>query len=344
MGNEIVDIMKSKIINMESRRSFLKKTGKGTLFSTMVLASSSAYPFSQIPKQENTGSSMRIGIIGAENSHTIGYGKLFNTDKKFPGFEVKYVWGETEEFAKRAVEEGNIPNMVTNPNDMLGKIDALIVDHRHAKYHLEAATPFVKAGIPTFIDKPFCYRVSEGKEFLAMARETGTPVSSFSSIRQSDATFDIKKQLESLGEFNHIVSLGPADIESKYGGIFFYGVHIVEPLLFLFGENIDRVRISKNGKNATANLAYDDGKMATLIFKNLSYGWETFVEIEEGVIKLESRVEERDPARNYVDMVEMFLTGKEPRSHQSILAGVAVLEALEKSVITGDWVDVPSID
>ena len=42
---------------------------------------------------------------------------------------------------------------------MLGKIDALIVDHRHAKFHLEAATPFVKAGIPTFVDKPFCYRV-----------------------------------------------------------------------------------------------------------------------------------------------------------------------------------------
>ena len=329
---------------MDSRRSFLKKTGKGTLFSTMVLASSSAYPFSLLARREKTSGNMRIGIIGAENSHTIGFGKMFNIDKKFPGFEVKYVWGETEEFAIRAMKEGNIPNMVSDPVDMLGKIDALIVDHRHAKYHLEAATPFVEAGIPTFIDKPFCYRVSEGKEFLAMARKAGTPVTSFSSILQSDATFDIKKQLESLGEFNHIVSMGPADIESKYGGIFFYGVHIVEPLLFLFGENISKVRISSNEKNATANLAYDDGKLATLIFKNMSRGWETFIETKEGLIKLESSVKERDPTRNYVDMVEMFQTGKEPRSHQSILSGVAVLEALEKSVITGDWVDVPDID
>jgi predicted dehydrogenase len=321
---------------MESRRSFLKKTGKTALFTGMVLSSSSAYPFSLKP--------MRIGIIGAENSHTIGYGKMFNTDKKFPDFEVKYVWGETEEFAKTAMEKGNIPNMVANPNEMLGKIDALIVDHRHAKYHLEPAIPFVKAGIPTFIDKPFCYRVSEGKEFLAMAREAGTPVTSFSSVRQSDATFDIKKQLETLGEFSQIISLGPADIDSKYGGIFFYGVHIVEPVLFLFGENINMVRVSRNGKNASASLAYDDGKLATLIFKNISHGWETYIETKEGVIELKSRVEERDPARNYVDMVEMFRTGKEPRSHRSILAGVAVLEALEKSVITGDWEDVPDID
>ena len=329
---------------MESRRSCLKKTGKSALLTSMVMASSSAYPFSLIPKRGKTGSDMRIGIIGAENSHTIGFGKMFNTDKTFPGFEVKYVWGETEEFAMKAMEKGNIPNMVSNPSDMLGKIDALIVDHRHAKYHLEAATPFVKAGIPTFIDKPFCYRVSEGKKFLAMAREVGTPVTSFSSVRQSDATFDKKKQMETLGEFNHIVSLGPADIESKSGGIFFYGVHIIEPMLFLFGENVNRVRVSRNGKNASASLAYDDGKLATLIFNNMYSGWETFIDTKEGLIKLDSSVEKRDPTRNYVDMVEMFRTGKEPRSHQSILAGVAVLEALEESVITGDWVDVPGID
>lgn len=329
---------------MESRRSFLKKTGKSALFTSMVLASSSAYPFSLIPKRKQAASDMRIGIIGAENSHTIGYGKMFNTDKKFPGITVEYVWGETEEFARNAMEKGNIPNMVSNPKDMLGKIDALIVDHRHAKYHLEAAAPFVKAGIPTFIDKPFCYRVSEGKEFLAMAREAGTPVSSFSSVRQSNASFDIKEQLESMGEFNHVVSFGPVELDSKYGGIFFYGVHMVEPVLFWFGENVSRVRVSKNGENANASLAYDDGKLVTLMFSKIAHGWDTFVETEEGVITLASSVEESDPGKNYVDMVEMFRTGKEPRSHESILAGVAVLEALEQSVLSGDWEEVPGID
>ena len=328
---------------MGSRRSFIKKSGKGALFTTMALGSSYAYPFSAAQAQEGAEPEMRIGIIGAENSHTIGFGKMFNIDKKFPGIEVQYVWGETEEFARRAVEKGGIPEMVSHPDEMLGRIDALIVDHRHAKYHLDAAAPFVKEGIPTFIDKPFCYRVSEGQEFLAMARELGTPVTSFSSVRQSDGTFDMKEQLETLGEYQQIICLGPADINSKYGGIFFYGVHMVEPLLFLFGENIDRVRVSKNGNNASASLAYDDGKLGTLIFKNISRGWETFVETGEGIIELKSRVEERVPGRNYVDMVEMFRTGREPRSHQSILAGIAVLEALEESVNTGGWADVQRI-
>lgn len=325
---------------MESRRSFISKASKGAALSAISFSPAVASElFSEGQTDQKT---VRIGIIGAENSHTIGYGKLFNIDKKFPGVEVLYVWGETEEFARNAMSQGGIPNMVKDPSEMMGKIDTLIVDHRHAKYHLEAATPFVKAGIPTFIDKPFCYRVSEGKEFFAMAEKIGTPVSSFSSVAQSDATFDVKEQVESMGPINHVVMYGPADINSEYGGIFFYGVHSVQTLMFIFGEDVVKARITKNGKNATANLAFNNGMLATLIFKSLHYGWETYVETKDGIIELKSRVEETDPPKYYKDMVEMFRTGKEPRSHQSILKCVAILEALEKSAITENWEEVKS--
>ena len=322
--------------------------GKGAAFSTVALSSTAAFasqlisePGSKLgSKPGQNPKDLRIGIIGAENSHTIGFGKMFNIDKKFPGVEVKYVWGETDEFAKNAAKKGSIPNIVKDPLEMLGKIDALIVDHRHAKYHLEAATPFIKAGIPTFIDKPFCYRVAEGKEFLELARKHGTAVTSYSSIAHSNSTFDIKKQIDAMGEINQVVRYGPVDMDSKYGGIFFYGVHLVQPLMNMFGEDIERVRITRNGQNGSANLVFKSGLFATLIFKNLAYGWETFVETKEGLIELKSRMEESDPAINYVAMVEMFRTGKEPRSHQSILNCVSVLEALEKSVASQNWKDV----
>lgn len=283
---------------------------------------------------------IRIGIIGAENSHTIKFGKLFNIEKKFPGVEVKYVWGETEEFAKNAMLKGQIPNMVKDPLEMLGKIDALIVDHRHPKYHLKAAEPFVKAGIPTFIDKPFCYLVDEGKEFLSMARAVGTPVTSYSSEAHIESTFDIKKQVEVMSEISHVVFSGPVDLESPYGGVFFYGVHLIQPIMYIFGDDIHKVRVTRSGKNATASMVFGNGMLATLIFKNLSYSWERFVETKDGAIELKSRVAESDPAQNYVDMVEMFRTGKEPRSHESILKCVAVLEALKQSASNEEWVEV----
>jgi hypothetical protein len=61
------------------------------------------------------------------------------------------------------------------------------------------------------------------------------------------------------------------------------------------------------------------------------------------MVELKSRVEETNPGQNYVDMVEMFRTGKEPLSHQSILSPIAVLEALEKSAITDSWEEVQSV-
>lgn len=270
---------------MKSRRNFIKTTGTGIIVTSSIPGLAANW-LSDLPQKKIT-----VGVIGAENSHTAGFGRLFNIDKKFPGVELKYVWGETDEFAKSAMEKGNIPEQVKDPKEMLGNIDALIVDHRHPKFHLEAAQPFIEAGVPTFIDKPFCYRAEAGKEFLRIAKKLGTPVTSFSSISQSTATFDIIDQLKSIENITQIIRTGTVDLDSKYGGIFFYGVHVVEPLMYMFGEDIREVRISRNGNTGNATLRFSSGLFATLIFKSKAYGWETFVETEDKFIELKSRVE-----------------------------------------------------
>lgn len=325
---------------MKTRREFIKITGKGAAASTLAFSSTGAFA-SQLMQDE--GKPLTIGIIGAENSHTIGFGKMFNIEKEFPGVELKYVWGETEEFAKKAMEKGQIPFMVKDPNEMLGKIDALIIDHRHPKHHLEAAIPFIKAGIPTFIDKPFCYRLEEGKKFLELARKYGTPITSYSSIAHSYGTDDIKKQVEEIDEINNIVRYGPCELDSKYGNIFFYGVHIVQPLMYIFGNDIEKVKVTRDGNKGSANLVFKNGLFATIIFRRLSYGWTTFAETKNGIVELKSRIEESHPEKNYIDMVEMFRTGKEPRSYESILKCTAVLEALEKSSTSESWVEVENV-
>lgn len=323
----------------------MEKLGKGAAFSTLALSLPSTV-FSQLKSGKNQGMKTKIiGIIGAENSHTRGFGKMFNIDKQFPGWEVKFVWGEKEEVAQLAKDEGGIPVIVKEPSEMMGKIDALIVDHRHGDLHLDAALPFVQAGIPTFIDKPFCYSSQAAKIFLEMAKEVGTPVTSYSSIAHSNATVDMKKQLAEMKEINQVTCYGKADINSIYGGFFFYGVHMVEPLIYLFDEKIISARFNKNEKenlNSSASLVFENGRMATLVITTKKYGWQTFVETEEGVVELKSRVETKGPDKNYVDMVTMFSTGKEPRTHESIIHGIAVLEALQKSIITGNWESVVS--
>ena len=324
--------------NNFSRRSFVKKTLKGSLFS--IMASNAFNTFANRSLLDDGVKSIKpliIGIIGAENSHTAAFGKLFNIDKLFPGVRVKYVWGETENFAKIAMKKGNIPNMVNNPNEMLGKIDALIVDHRHGKYHLDAALPFLEEGIPMFIDKPFCYRKVKGEKFLALARKLNTPVTSYSSVANSFSTMDLKRQISKMGKIKRVIAYGPIDIESKYGGVFFYGPHLIEPLIYIFDNKVDKVRVNKIDKTGSANMIFDDGMMVTIIFSKKNRGWQTFVEIENGLVEVKSKINKKIPGKNDIDMINMFRTGKEPREHSHILHGVAILEALEKSVISGAW-------
>jgi hypothetical protein len=173
-----------------------------------------------------------------------------------------------------------------------------------------------------------------------MARKVGTPVSSFSSIAQSAATFDMMAQVKSMEGISQVIRTGTVDLDSKYGGVFFYGVHIVQPLMYMFGEDIERVRISRDGQYGNASLKFSSGLFATLIFKHKAYGWETYVEVGNKFVELKSGVQEPDPPKNDADMVEMFRTGKEPRTHQSILNCVSVLEALEKSAENEKWVEV----
>ena len=45
---------------------------------------------------------IRIGIVGAENSHSVAISKTLNIAKRVPGFRVVAIWGETDKFARDA--------------------------------------------------------------------------------------------------------------------------------------------------------------------------------------------------------------------------------------------------
>jgi predicted dehydrogenase len=144
---------------------------------------------------------MRIGIVGAENSHTAAVAKTLNNEKAGGNARVVAVWGETRAFAETAARDGHIPLIVKRPTDMIGKIDAVMVDHRHAKYHIPAAMAFIEAGIPAFVDKPFCYTVAEGWKLLQLARRKKVPVTSFSILpEQTSFKQDLFKQIKAAGK------------------------------------------------------------------------------------------------------------------------------------------------
>jgi predicted dehydrogenase len=279
---------------------------------------------------------MKIGIIGAENSHTAAIAHTLNVKRAVRGFQVDCVWGETAAFAAQAAEKGRIPTIVRTPREMLGKIDALIVDHRHAKYHLGAARPFLDEGLPIFIDKPFCFRAAEGKEFLGQARRKGVPVTSFGVLPEQAAFRRLKQKAAGLGEPLAVTTFGPCDLRSKYGGIFFYGIHQVEMVLELCGCNVSSVVVTRNRSNAAAQLLYADGRIATMhLVKAGCPGFGMTVLGTGGQAHAPIRMDADPYLTGIRKFTRMFRTGEEPLPHERLLAPIRVLEALERSVASG---------
>ena len=55
-----------------------------------------------LPREERQ--MLRIGMVGAENSHTAAIAKVLNVDKRIPGVRATCVWGETRGHARKAAE------------------------------------------------------------------------------------------------------------------------------------------------------------------------------------------------------------------------------------------------
>ena len=279
-----------------------------------------------------------VGIIGAENSHTVAIAKEINIKRNVPDFTLAYVWGETDEFAKVASREGKIPHIVSDPEEMLGKIDAVICDQRHANDHLESVRPFVEQGIPTFVDKPFCFDSKKGAEFLELARKKGAPVTSFSVMSHQKTFYAFCEEIKTLGTITAGTTYGPCDLNSPYGGVFFYGVHQVNLALNAFGFDVDRVFIFENVDGfAAAQLLYRDGKIVTLnLIKDGVSGFAVAAAGADGYVQRALVRDERPYLTGVKIFTTMFATGVEPFSEEEILKPIQVLEALQRSIESGN--------
>ena len=275
---------------------------------------------------------MKIGIIGAENTHTAAIAHTLNVKGALKNASVDYVWGETEAFARAAAKKGNIPNIVVSPREMVGHVDGVVVDHRHARHHLKAARPFLDAGIPIFVDKPFCFRASEGKAFLQEARRRNVPVTSFSTLPLQRTFSTLKRRAEDIGDLVGGAFFGPCDLQSPYGGVFFYGSHQVEMALALCGDNVTSVQVCRHRECSTGQLFYPAGATVTLhFFKNTWVTFHASVVGTEGICQHVIK-NDRDPHMAGIRVfTRMFKTRREPRKHSEIMRSIQVLEALRKS-------------
>jgi predicted dehydrogenase len=283
---------------------------------------------------------LKLGMVGAENSHSWQVAGLANVEKKVP-FRVPVIWGETGKFAKITAEKANIPTIVKDWREMVGQVDAVMIDHRHPGPHYEAAKFFVENKVPCFVDKPFTWKLREAKALLDLAAKKKVPVTTWSLMSAAPAFQKFKKQTQKGGQLFAVNSNGAADIKSKYGGIFFYGIHQVDTILELVGIDVKSVYVHKTQPNAIATITFKSGKVASLnAMKDVrNFHWSAVT--EKGIY---NHLLDYGPANPYLTTVKMLTkfmkTGETFSSRERMLAPIAVLEAMQKSLDTGKEVRV----
>ncbi|MDB5529456.1 MAG: hypothetical protein JWR51_2559 [Devosia sp.] len=173
--------------------------------------------------------SYRIGIVGIENSHAHEIIRYLNVVQpaELPMRVTALVAG-TPERNRELAELGGIDTIAVSAQELLGKVDALIVTSRDGALHRDLAVPFLENGTPVWVDKPLAASVTDARDIIAAAKRGNALLTSSSALRWVSDTQEVADQLGTIGDLQTVTLTGPADPKSEYSGIFFYGIHLAD--------------------------------------------------------------------------------------------------------------------
>ena len=78
---------------------------------------------------------------------------------------VTHAWTQFPDVTRKLCAASNIPMPVSDPMEMLGNVDAVIIARDDFESHFELAHPFLKAGLSVFVDKPLTLDIDELRTF-----------------------------------------------------------------------------------------------------------------------------------------------------------------------------------
>ena len=281
---------------------------------------------------------VKFGVIGTENSHVKQAFKRFNIDKSIKDASVEAIYpgeGDTLEHAGQIKKDGKIALLVDKPEDMFGKVDAVIIMNRHAGYHAKYARLFLENKVPVFVDKPLTCDLKEAEEIIDLSNKNNTWLSSWSTMWQTSSFENFFKQTtEELGPINSGMVGGPFDFESEHGGVFFYGIHTVEMLLNGFGYDIKTINADLSGKNCWVTVTLESGKIVSLHLVGEGSGkFQALVHCEKGSRHL--FVDSTDCYdRGFEKILNSIKNNEKPLTDEQLLMPIKVLLAIDKSVRT----------
>lgn len=276
----------------------------------------------------------RIGIIGSENSHAAAFAEIFGAGKdgKYSDIEVVAIGGIDHEASLKVQEICPTAQVIDRAEDMVDLVDAAMITSRDGALHLAQAKPFLEAGKPLFVDKPFTRNTEEAITLIQMAQEKGIPLVGGSSVKYADAVLRLARQAAN-GEVLGGDVTAPVNMVNEYGGFFFYASHLVEVMMHIFGYDIQEVLALRSGKGVTAVARYADFDV-TNHFQEGCYVYSATL-YQKGKTQFEELDIQDIYQKECENFAHMLRTGHMDETYEQLIRPVFYMEALEKSYTTG---------
>jgi predicted dehydrogenase len=219
---------------------------------------------------------IRVGLVGCDTSHVAQFTMRLNhveieEEQWVDGLKVVAAWPGTSAVAEQQrIDEytaklaGWGVEIVDTLEQMLTKIDCVMIESNDGSVHLKLARPFIEAGMTTYIDKPFASSYADAVKLVDLAEKHNVSLFSSSSLRYAPEVQDFHAQAAEHGSVVGAAAWSPSSLHPRNPGMFHYGIHGVETLYAVMGPGCEAVWcVFEEAAEVTVGL-WGDGRIGTM--------------------------------------------------------------------------------
>ena len=273
----------------------------------------------------------KIAILGCENSHANIF--LDFIKKDYPDVKVEGVYSDDRISAEKLNAEYGV-YVADSYDEFVGKIDGLVIVARHGGKHYEFAKPYLKSGIPMFIDKPIVISEADALSLKEELIENNVKVCGGTVCKFAPLVHEIKNIAEEkpYGKIYGGLLRGTIKMNNEYGEFYFYAQHLVQVMGVIFGYYPKSVQSFENGDVINTVVRYNEYDI-NLQFVENNDAFYAGISCEKNALFSKYDLEGCFEAEFY-EYYKLLTGGEMTETYDEFIASVFIMNAIERSFVS----------
>jgi predicted dehydrogenase len=210
------------------------------------LISAASYGYMGAPRSSgsNHGTAFATACNGYDEAKRKGFqGTFVASRKRLEGAQVVSIWDPIKAAAEKLADVCNIPKVCDSPEECAEGVDAVVIPDDGSGEQWKYAVSPLRKGVPTYCDKPLAMTAKAAKGIADIARKTGTPFMSASSLRFVPDVVALAKEAPSLGDIHLATTICGNELV-------YYGIHALEMAYAVLGGGaVSCLNVGQPGRN-----------------------------------------------------------------------------------------------